>query len=116
MVADPRGQAAATRWRRIGHVGSLSLVEFRPETGRTHQIRVHATLLGPGTALAGDPVYGRASPAGLMLHARALAFAEPQSGERIEVVSPLPPRFGADASALVDPGIATGGHPANSAA
>lgn len=93
MVADPRGQAAATQWRRIGRVGALSLVEFRPETGRTHQIRVHATLMAEGTALVGDPVYGRAGAQGLMLHARALGFAEPQTGERVEVVAPLPARF-----------------------
>lgn len=107
MVPDPQGQAAATQWRRIGRVGELSLVEFRPETGRTHQIRVHATLAGEGTALVGDPVYGRVGAQGLMLHARALGFAEPQSGEWIEVVSPLPARFGAEACRLAgnNPGI-----------
>ena len=93
MVVDDRGQAAATRWRVIGRAGPLALVEFRPETGRTHQIRVHATLMGMGTALVGDPVYGRAHALGMMLHARALGFAEPQSGARVEVVSPMPGRF-----------------------
>jgi tRNA pseudouridine32 synthase/23S rRNA pseudouridine746 synthase len=93
MVPDSAGQAAVTGWRRLAAAGELSLVEFRPETGRTHQIRVHATLMGPGTALVGDPVYGRASALGMMLHARALAFAEPQTGERIGVVSPVPARF-----------------------
>jgi tRNA pseudouridine32 synthase / 23S rRNA pseudouridine746 synthase len=93
MVVDRSGKSAATRWRRIGSAGSLALVEFHPETGRTHQIRVHAALLGEGTALLGDPVYGRGDPVGLMLHAGVIAFAEPQSGERIEVVAPLPRRF-----------------------
>ena len=93
MVVDPGGQAAATGWRRIGTVGDLAFVEFRPETGRTHQIRVHATLIGDRTALVGDPVYGRASSDGMMLHARALAFAEPQSGARVAVTAPLPARF-----------------------
>ncbi len=93
MVPDPTGQAAVTGWRRLAAVGALSLVEFRPETGRTHQIRVHATLIGTGTALVGDPVYGRGSPLGMMLHARALGFAEPQTGVRIDLVSPVPARF-----------------------
>lgn len=93
MVADANGQPAVTRWRRIGSAGLLSLVEFRPKTGRTHQIRVHASLLGDNTALVGDPVYGQPDPAGLMLHARTLGFAEPQTGDRVEVVAPLPPRF-----------------------
>lgn len=93
MVADKGGQAAATRWRRIGAAGALSVVEFSPETGRTHQIRVHATLLGEGTALVGDPVYGRGGASGLMLHARLIGFAEPQTGEAIEVTAPLPARF-----------------------
>lgn len=93
MVADARGQPAVTGWRRIGSAGALSVVEFQPQTGRTHQIRVHACLLGSGTALVGDPVYGRADPRGLMLHARMLGFAEPQSGAWTEVVAPLPERF-----------------------
>lgn len=93
MVPDPRGQRAATRWRQIGQVGELALVEFRPETGRTHQIRVHATLIGMGTALVGDPIYGQADPRGMMLHARALGFAEPQTGLRVDVVAPVPARF-----------------------
>jgi tRNA pseudouridine32 synthase/23S rRNA pseudouridine746 synthase len=93
MVADPTGQAAATRWRRIGTAGALSVVEFSPETGRTHQIRVHATLLGAGTAILGDPVYGRGSAGGLMLHARLIGFAEPQTGVAVEVKAPLPARF-----------------------
>jgi tRNA pseudouridine32 synthase/23S rRNA pseudouridine746 synthase len=93
MVADPTGQAAATRWRRIGTAGALSVVEFSPETGRTHQIRVHATMMGKGTALAGDPVYGQGGAGGLMLHARLIGFAEPQTGAPIEVTAPLPARF-----------------------
>jgi tRNA pseudouridine32 synthase/23S rRNA pseudouridine746 synthase len=100
MVVDPRGQTAATRWRRIGQIGATSLLEFRPETGRTHQIRVHSTLLGPGTALVGDPVYGQADARGMLLHARALAFAEPQTGAWVEVVAPLPTRFGAEGQAM----------------
>lgn len=93
MVPDEAGQQAITDWRRIGSRDGLSLVEFRPLTGRTHQIRVHATLLGAGTAIVGDPIYGVDGPDGLMLHASGILFPDPQGSERIAVESPLPARF-----------------------
>lgn len=94
MVPDASGQPAQTDWRLLESRDGLSLIEFRPRTGRTHQIRVHATLLGPGTAIVGDPVYGAGGADGLMLHARGIAFPEPQSGEQVAVESPMPRRFG----------------------
>ena len=60
-------------------------------TGRTHQIRVHLAAID--LPVAGDPVYGKPRELGLerqFLHARRLAFPHPMTGERIEVVSPLP--------------------------
>jgi len=93
MVADAKGEPALTRWRRIGSAGDISLVEFMPKTGRTHQIRVHACLLGDRTALVGDPVYGQPDERGMMLHARTLRFAEPQTGRAVEVTAPFPARF-----------------------
>ncbi len=56
MLADPAGQAARTEWRVLGRGAATSWIEFRPKTGRTHQIRMHAALLG--CPLLGDPVYG----------------------------------------------------------
>ena len=100
MVVDERGKAARTRWRRIAVADGQSLVEFRPETGRTHQLRIHAAL-GLGAPIVGDPVYGvvvkanhmTAPDAGMLLHASGLMVPrEPR--EPIDVTAPVPERFG----------------------
>jgi 23S rRNA pseudouridine1911/1915/1917 synthase len=68
-----------------------SLLRLRLETGRTHQIRVHLQAIGH--PVCGDPEYGTAGMLGLerqFLHATRLAFDHPFTGERIEIVSPLP--------------------------
>ena len=101
MVADPNGKPAATDWEVIARVGELALIAFRPETGRTHQIRVHATLLAPGAVIVGDPVYGAAGQHGMMLHAQSLSFPNPDdttdtSDDTLRIVcvtAPLPARF-----------------------
>lgn len=102
MVVDEGGKASATRWRRIATAEGQSLVEFRPLSGRTHQIRVHAAR-GLGAAIAGDPVYSLADDAelggmtlpdcGMLLHAwRIVVPREPK--EAIDVTAPVPDRFG----------------------
>ena len=93
MEVQPSGKAAKTHWRVLMRSGNNALIEFRPLTGRTHQIRVHATLLGDGAAIVGDRVYGTPSPEGMMLHASMLAFLDPWTDEPISVSSPLPRRF-----------------------
>jgi tRNA pseudouridine32 synthase/23S rRNA pseudouridine746 synthase len=91
MTGDASGKAARTGWRLLRTEGGRSLVEFRPETGRTHQIRVHAAE-GLGAAVVGDPVYGRTDPHGMLLHAAALMI--PRSGkEPIIAEALLPERF-----------------------
>lgn len=96
MIAARSGKPAVTHWTKRAELpGGLALVEFRPETGRTHQIRVHA-LLGLGQALLGDPVYGQPDPrAGrTMLHASHLKV-ERVGKTPIEAEAPLPADFAA---------------------
>jgi len=76
----------------------VALLELRPETGRTHQIRVHMASIG--CPLYGDWLYGTADPAGLnrpALHAAQLAFEHPMTKMRITVSAPVP----ADMQALL---------------
>jgi 23S rRNA pseudouridine1911/1915/1917 synthase len=86
------GREAVTHLRLLEDLGRLSLLEARLETGRTHQIRVH--LASVGHPVVGDRVYGRREETlGLdrqFLHAARLAFPHPETGEPIEVLSPLP--------------------------
>jgi len=91
IVPDAAGKRAVTHWKRIAATGGRTLVEFRPETGRTHQIRVHA-LHGLGKPLLGDPFYGKSYSSGLMLHAAGLVVPR---GDKPPVLAaaPMPRRF-----------------------
>lgn len=91
MRGDAKGKPARTRWRVLARQGDHALAEFLPETGRTHQIRVHA-LEGVGVPILGDPTYGRADPAGMMLHAIALSVPRPGK-EDAAAEAPWPERF-----------------------
>lgn len=95
MVVSDRGKLASTQWEVLERRGEVALIAFRPLTGRTHQIRVHATLLGRDAFIIGDPVYGQAGshPAGMMLHARALEFTPPNTNEKKRAEAPCPARF-----------------------
>ena len=72
MRIDPKGQTAITDWRVLGRNQETTWLEFRPRTGRTHQVRVHAAALG--CPILGDPVYGDGQGK-LHLMARALELA-----------------------------------------
>ncbi len=100
-IARPgqEGRRAVTRYRTLELFAAASLVSVRPETGRTHQIRVH--LSAAGHPVLGDRVYGR-EPVGKgtapaaprqMLHARKLAFPHPETGRPVSVEAPLPEDF-----------------------
>jgi 23S rRNA pseudouridine1911/1915/1917 synthase len=91
-VGAADGREAVTHLRRLEDLGRFSLLEARLETGRTHQIRVH--LESVGHPVVGDRLYGRRPESlGLerqFLHAARLAFPHPETGEPVEVESPLP--------------------------
>jgi tRNA pseudouridine32 synthase/23S rRNA pseudouridine746 synthase len=94
MIPAKKGKPSLTHWRVLAERGGRALVEFRPETGRTHQIRVHAAS-GIGIPLLGDPVYGsKAGATRTMLHAAGLEV--PRAGKpAIVATAPLPADFAA---------------------
>lgn len=84
------GRDALTRYAVLRSGGGRSLVEIRPKTGRTHQIRVHLAAIGH--PVVGDALYG-AADAELgrhFLHAARLGFDHPTTGERVSFESALP--------------------------
>jgi 23S rRNA pseudouridine1911/1915/1917 synthase len=86
---DPR--AAVTHFAIEEALARTTLLRVRLETGRTHQIRAHLRAIGH--PVAGDPEYGTAGRLGLerqFLHAARLRFAQPFTGDLVEVTSPLP--------------------------
>lgn len=90
MVPDPRGKAAVSHWRRLTVKEGRAVLLFTPETGRTHQLRVHAAS-GLGIPISGDPVYGRGRGP-MLLHARSIRV---ERGDKppVEATAPLPPTF-----------------------
>ena len=94
MIVAKKGKPSVTHWTKRKELdGGLTLVEFRPETGRTHQIRVHAEHAFK-RSLLGDPVYGNkdARVSRTMLHASALVM--PREGKPdIVAEAPLPADF-----------------------
>lgn len=85
MICYERGKRAVTRWKVLSREEGATLLEFYPETGRTHQLRLHALHIGHpilGDELyAPDPAYNAAPR--LLLHASELGFTHPVSGERV---------------------------------
>ncbi|MBX3561280.1 MAG: RNA pseudouridine synthase [Sphingomonas sp.] len=90
MVPDEAGKAAVTHWRIAAVRDGRAVIVFTPETGRTHQIRVHAAS-GIGLPISGDPVYGRGKGP-MLLHALSLRV-ERGAKPPIEATAPLPPTF-----------------------
>ncbi|MCT0248023.1 RluA family pseudouridine synthase [Synechococcus sp. CS-205] len=96
VVADEKGRFACTHWTLIERLGDHSLLRFRLDTGRTHQIRVHCAHIGH--PIVGDATYSRCRRLplelpGQALHAVALGLDHPISGERLSFEAPLPEPF-----------------------
>lgn len=109
--APGEGQSAVTNYRVLRSNARFSLVELRPETGRTHQIRVHMAAIG--CPLVGDKLYGpdeqlflrgiageldEAGREALVLdrhalHSSSLTFFHPRKGRDVTIEAPLPPEF-----------------------
>jgi 23S rRNA pseudouridine1911/1915/1917 synthase len=88
----PEAREAETAWRVLESAGNLSLLECRPKTGRTHQIRVHLKHLGH--PIAGDRVYGGGADfARQLLHAWKIAVIHPTTGLPLELTAPVPADF-----------------------
>lgn len=83
-VATP-GKEARTEFRVRAAAGRAALVEARPLTGRTHQIRVH--LASGGLPIVGDTTYGGEAASRLMLHCRSMAYPG-EDGRTVEVAAP----------------------------
>ncbi len=90
MKVDPAGQPARTQWRVLGRGlwggAPISWIEFRPLTGRTHQLRVHAA--SEGWPILGDRVYGEG--AGVPLHLLARRVEVPMSANKPPIVAEAP--------------------------
>ena len=96
VLPDGKGKIAITDYQVVARFGTeYTLCKFRLQTGRTHQIRVHAKHLGH--PIVGDPTYGykkqKWNTDGQLLHAWALELTHPSTGERMVFTAPLPPVF-----------------------
>jgi tRNA pseudouridine32 synthase / 23S rRNA pseudouridine746 synthase len=91
MKVDPKGLPALTHWRVLSRDGSHTLLELRPVTGRTHQLRVHCAAAG--WPILGDAVYGQAPRSrgpGLHLHAHSVTVPLYPNRAAITAQAPVP--------------------------
>ena len=90
-----KGKYACSRYKVLRVYGRYALVLFKIDTGRTHQIRLHARFIG--CPIVGDPLYGKKEaewkPYGMMLHAYRLCVALPSTREKAVFTAPPPRKF-----------------------
>lgn len=92
MAVHERGRASLTKYRILASSSGKTLLDCQPQTGRTHQIRVHLKHLGH--PVVGDPLYGRRSTHPRhFLHAWKISFSHPATGKILGFCAPLPPDF-----------------------
>jgi 23S rRNA pseudouridine1911/1915/1917 synthase len=108
-VVRSGGRQAVTEYHVLEHLGDFTLLEVRPQTGRTHQVRVHLAFIRH--PVVGDKTYGhrkqRLDVERQFLHAHRLGFRLPASGERLELVSELPDDLAAVLGRLDRPKLMT---------
>ena len=95
-INEKNGKDAITHYKVLERFDKYTYMEFKLETGRTHQIRVHMASIGH--PLLGDAVYGPAkcpfkNLQGQTLHAKILGIIHPRTGEYMEFTAPLPEYF-----------------------
>ncbi len=94
MAVDDKGRRAVSHYKVLERFGNYTLTEFKLETGRTHQIRVHAKYIKH--PVVGDTVYGSKDNfklSGQLLHAYKLVLAHPITKEKMEFFAPIPDYF-----------------------
>jgi len=108
-VASRGGRQAITEYRVLEHLKGFTLLEVRPRTGRTHQVRVHLAFVRH--PVVGDRAYGRRKQrleiGRQFLHAHRLGFCLPSSGRQVELVSELPCDLAGVLEKLRHPGLIT---------
>ena len=93
IVDQSPGKEAITDYEVLERRGSRTKVAFFPQTGRSHQLRVHAAHeKGLAAPIVGDRLYGKPAPR-LFLHAESLQFDHPQSGHRVVIRCPPEANF-----------------------
>jgi 23S rRNA pseudouridine1911/1915/1917 synthase len=103
MAIVTQGRAARTEYEVLARDAGRAFVLVRPESGRTHQVRVH--LASIGAPVAGDGVYGRRSASRQLLHAWRIELPHPEGGH-LEVTAPLPPDIVRAVDAIAGPAVA----------
>jgi len=103
------GRQAVTEYQVLEHLSGFTLLEVRPRTGRTHQVRVHLAFLRH--PVVGDKAYGRRKQHleldRQFLHAHRLCFRQPSSGKQLELVSELPADLAGVLEKLRNPNLIT---------